>query len=277
MLSDGRSPSHATGPLPVPGRGSGQSPITRTPPAAPQTYPPPGLRHKDVAIANGLKLAPGAATFIRPAVSSAKAPRPLPRLVTVEPISAIVAVGAYSIGSIDFGVIVPRMFGVDIYSHGSGNPGATNVLRSMGRKAAAVVVVGDMAKGFGAAMLGGLVVDKTTAFACAFFAVVGHCFPVWHRFRGGKGVASAGGGVLWLEPMVGLVFAAVWVLLTLITRKASVGSLVNASLYVPALWWLGNGGWSLVWSAATIVLVVGRHHANIRRLITGAENSLAPR
>lgn len=195
----------------------------------------------------------------------------------MDPLSALVAAGAYLIGSVDFGVIVPKMFGVDIYTQGSGNPGATNVLRSMGRKAAAVVVVGDMAKGLAAAMLGGLVVDKTTAFACAFFAVVGHCFPIWHRFRGGKGVATAGGAVFWLEPLLGLVLAVLWVALIAITRKASVGSLVNAMLYVPGLWWFDNGGWSLAWAAATIGLVVGRHHANIRRLLTGAENRLDTR
>ena len=108
-------------------------------------------------------------------------------------IAAIVA--GYLLGSVDFGVIVPRLLGVDIYGTGSGNPGATNVLRTMGRKEAALVLLGDLAKGVGAAALGSWAGGPVIGFAAGLAAVVGHCFPVWHRFKGGKGVAAAGGMV----------------------------------------------------------------------------------
>jgi len=115
---------------------------------------------------------------------------------------------AYLLGSIDFGVIVPRMFGVDIYATGSGNPGTSNVFRSLGKGPAALVLFGDGAKGALAAAIGTLwagtvsntVSVETLAVACAFFAVVGHVVPVWHRFHGGRGVATAIGGAIFLAP-----------------------------------------------------------------------------
>jgi acyl phosphate:glycerol-3-phosphate acyltransferase len=185
-----------------------------------------------------------------------------------------VVVAAYFIGSVDFGVLVPRMFGIDIYAHGSGNPGATNVLRSVGKKVAAVVVVGDLAKGFLAAMLGGLVVGPTVAAACAFAAVVGHCFPVWHRFHGGKGVAAAGGAAFWLEPLLGGAILGVWLLVVGVTRKASVASLTVCVVYVPGMVAFGHRGWPIVWGSAMALLIVVRHHANIRRLLGGAEHAI---
>lgn len=183
-------------------------------------------------------------------------------------------IAAYFIGSIDFGVIVPRLLGVDIYTQGSGNPGASNVLRSMGRKVAAVVVIGDAAKGFLAAMMGGLVVGGSVAFACAFFAVVGHCFPVWHRFKGGKGVATGGGSTYWLAPWLGLILLPVWPLIVWVTKKASIASLVAAVAYVPGLVIYGIRGWSLGWAIAMVLLILSRHHANIRRLLSGSEHAI---
>jgi acyl phosphate:glycerol-3-phosphate acyltransferase len=192
----------------------------------------------------------------------------------VDAVSLAVVIAAYFIGSIDFGVLVPRLLGTDIYAHGSGNPGATNVLRSMGRKVAAVVVIGDLAKGFLAAMLGGLTVGLSTAVACAFAAVVGHCFPVWHRFRGGKGVAAAGGAAFWLEPLLGLAVFGVWLLVVAVTRKASMASLTVCVVYVPGMVAFGHRGWPLVWAGAMAGLIVVRHIPNIRRLLGGAEHAI---
>ena len=137
---------------------------------------------------------------------------------------AAVAAG-YLLGSVDFGVIVPRVLGVDIYDTGSGNPGATNVLRTMGRKEAALVLLGDLAKGVGAAALGSWAGGPIVGFAAGLAAVVGHCFPVWHRFKGGKGVAAAAGMVAWLEPWALLIVLGVFVAVVTLTRKASLGSL----------------------------------------------------
>jgi glycerol-3-phosphate acyltransferase PlsY len=183
-------------------------------------------------------------------------------------------VAGYLIGSIDFGVIVPRLRGKDIYAMGSGNPGATNVLRNLGRAAAAAVLVGDLLKGVAAAAVGDLVGTTALGFAAGFAAVVGHCFPIWYRFRGGKGVAAAGGALFWLEPLLGLVLLAVWIGLVATTRRASIASLALAVLYVPGLVVSGHREWSLVWAGASASLIVVRHWGNIRRLISGAEHTI---
>lgn len=193
----------------------------------------------------------------------------------MEPVAIAAVAAGYLLGSIDFGVIIPKLRGVDIYTHGSGNPGTTNVLRSMGRKAAAGVMAGDMAKGLAAAAIGDLVAGEAAGFAAGFAAVVGHCFPLWHRFRGGKGVAAAGGMMLWLEPLLGLALLLVWVLLAYVVKRASIASLVVALALVPGAIGFGHRGWSLVWAGAASLLVVVRHRENIRRLLSGAESRIA--
>jgi glycerol-3-phosphate acyltransferase PlsY len=189
-------------------------------------------------------------------------------------VAAVVA--GYLIGSVDFGVIIPRLRGIDIYASGSGNPGASNVLRTMGKGTAAVVVLGDIGKGVAAAALGDLLFDAPTGFAAGAAAVAGHCFPVWHRFRGGKGVATTGGMTFWLEPVLGVVMMFGWAGLVGLTKRASIASLVLILAYVPALAGFGHRGWSLVWAGCVSVLVLARHHGNIRRLLTGSERTVEP-
>jgi len=189
---------------------------------------------------------------------------------------------AYLLGSIDFGVIVPRMFGVDIYATGSGNPGTSNVFRSLGKGPAALVLFGDGAKGALAAAIGTLwagtvsntVSVETLAVACAFFAVVGHVLPVWHRFHGGRGVATAIGGAIFLAPVFGLVLAVAWLVVTLVFKVASLASLGAMILYVPGLALVGYRGWALAWAAAIAILVIVRHAPNIRRLLDGSERKM---
>jgi len=190
---------------------------------------------------------------------------------------------AYLLGSIDFGVIVPRVLGVDIYSVGSGNPGTSNVLRSLGKGPAALVLLGDGAKGALAAAIGtvwagaisSFMSAETLAVACAFAAVVGHIAPIWYRFRGGKGVATAIGAAIYLAPIFGLVLAIVWLIVTLVFKVASIASLGAMVLYVPGLALSGYRGWALVWAAGIAVLVIVRHIPNIRRLATGSERTVA--
>lgn len=181
---------------------------------------------------------------------------------------------SYLLGSIDFGVIVPRLMGVDIYREGSGNPGASNVLRTLGKKAGAAVLIGDAAKGVIAAGLGAIVVDPGFGFVTGFAAVAGHIFPVWHRFHGGRGVATALGAAVFLEPVVGVVLVVVWIVIVLVRKTASVASLVAMALYVPGFALVGTRGASLAWSAATAALVIIRHGPNIRRLFAGSERSV---
>lgn len=181
---------------------------------------------------------------------------------------------AYLFGSIDFGVIVPRLMGIDIYEHGSGNPGASNVMRTIGKKAGAAVMLGDAVKGALAAFVGSWLVGDVIGFWCGLAAVIGHVFPVWHRFRGGRGVATAIGAVLWLEPWFGLVLALGWAATVALTKTASLASLGAMALYVPGYAIFGWRGWSLVAAGATAALVVVRHASNIRRLLGGREQTV---
>ena len=185
--------------------------------------------------------------------------------------TAIALLLGYLIGSIDFGVIVPRLMGKDIYAQGSGNPGTSNVFRTVGKKAAAAVLVGDSLKGVAAAGIGATLVDPIVGFAAAFAAVVGHCFPLWHRFHGGRGVATAVGAVRWLQPMWGLILAVGWGTVVATTKTASIASLVALVLYVPGYALFGTRGVSLVWAGAAALLVIARHSANIKRILSGSE------
>ena len=181
---------------------------------------------------------------------------------------------AYLLGSIDAGVIVPRLMGIDIYAHGSGNPGASNVMRTLGKKAGAAVMLVDAAKGFFAAWIGVALVDSTVGFWCGLAAVVGHVFPAWHKFRGGRGVATAIGAVLFLEPVFGLILAVGWGTTVALTKTASIASLGAMVLYVPGYALFGWRGWPLLAAALTAGLVIARHSGNIRRLLGGREQTV---
>lgn len=182
----------------------------------------------------------------------------------------------YVLGSIDFAVIVARSRGVDIYAEGSGNPGASNVMRTMGRGAAALVLLGDALKGLVAAWAGHALVGDTTGMAAAgFAAVVGHCFPIWHRFKGGKGVAtSLGAFVLTLPWWLTVSLLVVWSATVALTRKASLGSLLLMVLVVPGAWAAGLEGSAIAWLTATVVLVIVRHRENLARLRAGEEHAV---
>ena len=192
----------------------------------------------------------------------------------MQPEAAIVFVAAYLIGSVDFGVILPRLGGVDIYSVGSGNPGASNVLRTMGRNWAAAVMVGDVGKGAVAAMIADLWAGEAAGFAAMLAVAAGHSYPVWHGFRGGKGVAASAGALLWLEPLLGVAVIVTWVVLVKITSVAAIASLVTMVLLVPAVALVDNREWSIVWTAATAVLIVYRHKGNIARMLRGEERKV---
>ncbi|MDH5371988.1 MAG: glycerol-3-phosphate 1-O-acyltransferase PlsY [Acidimicrobiia bacterium] len=181
---------------------------------------------------------------------------------------------AYVIGSLDFAVVVARARGVDIYEVGSGNPGTSNVLRTMGKGAAAMTLFGDLLKGFISAAIGFSAAGTWGAAAAGFLAVVGHCYPLFHRFQGGKGVATAAGMLLWIIPVAALVLVVVWVALVAVTRVASIGSLAVMVLAVPAAWYSEVGWPALAWIVATAVLVAYRHRGNIGRLLGSGEQKV---
>ena len=191
----------------------------------------------------------------------------------MEALAAVVI--AYLLGSIDFAVIVARRMGIDIYEHGSGNPGTSNVFRTLGKKAAGMVLLGDALKGIAATAIGASIGGEVVGFAAALAATVGHVFPLWHRFKGGRGVATAIGGAVWLEPVGGAILAVGWLAIVLGTRTASIASLGAMVLYVPMYLVSGHRGWSIVWAAATALLVIWRHKDNIGRILSRAENRVA--
>lgn len=192
---------------------------------------------------------------------------------------------AYLVGSINFAVMVGRMQGVDVREEGSGNPGMSNVLRTMGKGPAAIVFVGDTFKGvigaamgwFGAGFAGVIGPGDGVshwAFLAGLAAVAGHCYPIFHGFRGGKGVATGLGVLIFTVPLVALIDLAVWGAITALTRIAAIGSLVVVLATVPLAMWQGVEGLALLWMAVTIVLVVWRHKDNIKRLVKGREQKV---
>lgn len=192
---------------------------------------------------------------------------------------ALSLVAAYLVGSIDFAVIVARMHGVDIHEAGSGNPGTSNVLRTLGKVPAAMVFIGDTLKGtIGAAMgwVASGVPDPQVhwAFAAGLAAVLGHCYPIFHRFKGGKGVATGGGVLLFTAPLVALIDILVWAVVVKLTKTASIGSMVIVVITMPLLVWQGVHGLSLLWVALIIAVVVWRHRGNIKRMISGREQKV---
>lgn len=186
---------------------------------------------------------------------------------------------AYLVGSIDFAVIVARMHGVDIHKAGSGNPGTSNVLRTLGKVPAAMVFIGDTLKGTVGAAMGMVasgVLEPTVhwAFAAGFAAVIGHCYPIFHRFKGGKGVATGGGVLLFTVPIAALIEISTWAIVVKLTKTASIGSLVIVVITIPMLIWQGVDGLSLLWAGLMIVLVIWRHRGNIQRMVSGSEEKV---
>lgn len=183
---------------------------------------------------------------------------------------------AYALGTLPTAIVVGGRRGHDPTAEGSGNPGATNVYRTAGRRAGAAVLVGDLAKGSLAAGLGLLVGDATVGLAVGAAAVVGHVAPVQRRFRGGKGVATAAGVALVVHPLVTLGLAAVFAIVARVTRMASVASITICVLWPIAAALTGRPGAQVTLAAGIGVLVVLRHRANIARLLSRSESRLGP-
>jgi acyl phosphate:glycerol-3-phosphate acyltransferase len=191
-----------------------------------------------------------------------------------------VIVGAYLLGSISFAVVASKLFGLpDPRSYGSGNPGATNVLRTGNKAAAALTLAGDGFKGWFAvwlaSRLGASWGDASLATAGAALAVfLGHLYPVFHGFAGGKGVATAAGAAIALSWPLGLALAAVWVAVTLLFRMSSLASLAAALAAPPlALYFIGN--WPEAWVLFPIaLLLIWRHRANIGKILAGREHRI---
>ncbi len=191
-------------------------------------------------------------------------------------IALLAAVAAYLVGSIPFAVLVSRAMGLpDPRSFGSGNPGATNVLRSGSKAAAILTLAGDALKGWlpvwVAVRLG---MDETVVAVVALAAFLGHVFSVWLRFKGGKGVATAAGAILALDWRVGAAALMTWVAVVVATRYSSLGSLVAAIVAPAAVYGWRGAGPLFAATCAMCAVLVWRHEGNIRKLLRGEESRI---
>jgi glycerol-3-phosphate acyltransferase PlsY len=191
----------------------------------------------------------------------------------VRVVEVALVVGAYLVGTFPTAQLVGARRGVDPTRAGSGNPGATNVLRTAGRGAGAIVFVGDVCKGAIPTAIGLAVGGRSLGVCCWAAAVLGHVFPLTRKLRGGKGVATAGGGVLVLYPLVGVVLLVLFGSVIKVTRTASIGSLAMAVALPVLVAVSGRPGWEVAVAAGVSLLVVARHGGNIQRLLRHEERA----
>ncbi len=200
-------------------------------------------------------------------------------------IIAIDVILGYLLGSISSSILVGKVFGVgDIRKHGSGNAGATNTLRVLGKKAAIFTVVGDILKAVIAVLVarflaGAFITDSFLAeisvYAAAFAVVLGHNFPIYFGFKGGKGVLTSGVIIIMLNPVIGTATVVTALVIMALTRYVSLGSITAGVMY--PVWiciYYNNVPYKMVFAVVLGLMLVIRHRANIKRLLTGTENKL---
>ena len=201
----------------------------------------------------------------------------------------VIVIIAYLIGSVNFSIIISKkMAGFDVREKGSGNAGTTNMLRSVGKRAAALTLLCDILKGvvaIGAAIIAGLIIkdlDKALLVQIAAIAVVlGHTFPIFFQFKGGKGVATSLGVLLMVNWQIGLICLIFAVVLIALTRMVSLGS-VGAAILYPVLvmfihtnYTVPEGSGYLIFSIILAIIVAFNHRTNIKRLMNGTENRIS--
>jgi glycerol-3-phosphate acyltransferase PlsY len=190
-------------------------------------------------------------------------------------ISGAAVIVAFAVGSIPFGVLVSRAFyGTDLRNAGSGNIGAANALRTLGKRGAVAVLALDALKGFAPTLAAGALGGPLPAALAAFASVAGHCWSPFLGFKGGKGVATFLGATIALWWPAGIAFGIVWVAAVLACGYASVGSMLASLAMAPVLWF-GLGRIGLVYGLVAAVLIIYRHHENVDRLRHGTENRLS--
>ncbi len=180
---------------------------------------------------------------------------------------------AYLIGNLSPATLISKASGIDIRKEGSGNPGTTNMLRVMGKKAAVLTLLIDIGKGVAAVLLGGYLGGETLSVYCGLAVFIGHIFPVFYRFKGGKGIATAFGVLLALHTVMALLCLGVAVLGFVGARRVSVGSLL-AALALPLLAWVYLPDHIIVFAIMAILVLI-KHRSNLRRLVRGEEPKIS--
>ena len=188
----------------------------------------------------------------------------------------LLPVFAYLLGSVSSAIVIARLFGLkDPRKVGSGNPGATNILRYGGKKAAALTLLGDVLKGVVPVLAAhALGVEALVLALVMLAAFLGHVFPVFHGFKGGKGVATAFGALIALNLWVGLLLVASWMVVALVTRYSSLSAITVSVLAPLYVWWLTRSPVLIVATAVMTLLLLWRHRGNIRKLIAGTETKI---
>jgi glycerol-3-phosphate acyltransferase PlsY len=198
---------------------------------------------------------------------------------------AVLLVGSYLLGSIPFGYLAGRLVGIDIRQAGSGNVGATNVVRVLGKRYGYPVFALDFLKGFGAVKISMLMApgrppewnsSEIVGILAAMSSILGHLYPPWLKFKGGKGVATSGGALLALTPVATLIGVAIWITVFWLTRYVSLAS-ITAAVVLPIVIVVvnshdQNNGKPLVYSSACVAaVIIWRHRSNLSRLMRGTE------
>lgn len=195
----------------------------------------------------------------------------MPELITPSLALTLWVVAGYILGSIPFGIILARAMGLgNLRDIGSGNIGATNVLRTGNKKAAALTLLFDAGKGAVIVLLARTFAGEDAAQMAGFAAIIGHCFPVWLRFKGGKGVATYFGLMIALSPVVGLGAGVIWIVAAALGRYSSLAALMAAG-WAPMIVVFMTDGRLFLLTSILAVLVYTRHGANIKRLRAGQE------
>lgn len=187
----------------------------------------------------------------------------------------VLFVVAYVLGTFPSASLIARANGIDISTFGSGNPGASNVTRALGWRKGAWVYVLDALKGAVAAGLGLALDGRPIAYWCGVIAVIGHMFPVFRKFRGGKGVATASGVLLVLHPIVAALAVVAWWIVSRVTGKAVIGSAVVLAVVPIGLALLGRPAWEFLAIAGLNLLILAKHWRNFVRLIKREEPALS--
>lgn len=185
--------------------------------------------------------------------------------------ATLVAVLGYLLGSIPFGMVLARIMGLgNLRDIGSGNIGATNVLRTGNKLAAALTLAFDMGKGAVAALIAHAFFGETAALIAGFWAFIGHCFPIWLRGKGGKGVATFIGVILAFHFWVGLATCATWLAGAWLTRISSAAALIAAAL-TPIWLWIAGAPHMIGVALLLELIIIWKHRPNIDRILIGAE------
>jgi acyl phosphate:glycerol-3-phosphate acyltransferase len=182
---------------------------------------------------------------------------------------------AYLLGTFPSAEIVASAAGIDITSTGSGNPGASNVTRALGWRKGALVFALDAAKGFAATAIGLLLGGRPGGYVFGAAAILGHIYPATRHWRGGKGVATGGGVIAALHPVVAVAVVAMWLALSRLTGKAAVASIAAVAAAPVGLGLAGAPPWEILATAGLCGLVVARHRSNIGRMMRREEHALA--